>query len=256
MASRIQDTSRTVGSNRAETNSLDESDVDQLRKQGINRSSSSGIAGTPDAPTTDDTDGAKTNPFDESHFDRLREQGIIKWESHPQNDVPDPCCDAIPQRIPLHQLGLERAPQLRVLFQQPEGDAHITLTAEQPVEVRSEAPGEASLVGSTHSRAEIGWSCHAGHIKVTMLPIPWREDVLIKNETNNVLFLEYGPDGLDAFEITPRQYTVIYPGCWQVRDDETTLEFLIRPTLVDVDILASVGLGQNQALNIVDSTTG
>lgn len=308
MAARIQDTPRTVDSDGAETNPFNESHFDRLRKQGVIRSSSSGIAGTPDAPRTDDTDGTETNAFNESHFDRLREQGIIKWESHPQNHVPEPCRDVIPQRIPLHEL--ERAPQLRVLFQQPKGDTHITLTAEQPVQVPSEAPGEPSLLGAMHSRAEIGWSCRAGRIKVTMLPIPWKEDVLLKNETNDSLFLEYGPDGLDACEIIPRQYAVIYPGCWQLRNDETTLEFLlrprryrlllkdeaskrtadkllppskrskhstraavtqaaespstlaqdhktiIRPTAVDVDMLASVGLGQNQALNLVDGATG
>ncbi|KAI3390277.1 hypothetical protein diail_10668, partial [Diaporthe ilicicola] len=309
VAARIQDAPRTIDSDGAETNSFNESHFDQLRKQGIIKSSSSGIAGTLDAPRTDDTDGAETNAFNESHIDRLREQGIIKWNSDPQDDVPNRCRVAIPQANPLHQL--ERTPQLRVLFQQPEGDTHITLDAEQPVEVRFEAPGEPSVLGAMHSRAEIGWSCNAGRIKVTMLPIPWKEDVLVKNETNDSLFLKYGPDGLDAFEITPRQYAVIYPGFWQLRDDKTTLEFLlrprryrlllkdeatkrtaehpipsskrskkfkpssrvavrgatesplpqdqktiIRPTVVDVDILVSIGLGEDQTLNMVDSVTG
>ncbi|KAH8757902.1 kinase-like domain-containing protein [Diaporthe sp. PMI_573] len=228
MAAPIQDSVRTVDSGGAETNPFNESHFDRLLKQGIIKSSPSGVAGIVDAFRTGDTDGAETNAFNESHFDRLQQQGI-KLGVQPQDDMPDRCHDAIPQKIPLHQLVLERAPQLRVLFQQPEGDTHITLAAEQPAEVHFEAPGEPNVLGAMQSRADISWSCSARRIKITMFPIPWKEDVLIKNETNNSLFLEYGPDGLDAFEIRPRQYGVIYPGSWQLRDDKTTLEFLLRP---------------------------
>lgn len=275
-------------------------------------------ARVPAASRTDETvvsDEAETVPFNSSHFDRLQKQGIIKTESLSQDAVPelDRCPDTISQKVGLHQLELEQAPRLRVLFQQSEGDMHLTLTAEQAEELRVEAPGAehkllTTVLGATHSRAEISWSCKARRVKAIIFFIPWKDDILILNNSSDSLFLESVPNGLDMFKVSPRHYAVVYPGFWQLRDHETTIEFLlrprryrllikdeakkrpaaqpvlspkrskqsigvtvtgaieassaqaqktiIRPTVVDVDILNKIGLGENQTLNIVDAVTG
>lgn len=297
---------RTNNTDGTETNLFNESHFDRLRDQGIITFSASGIA-----PRTNNTDGTETNVFNESHFERLREQGVIKCESHPQNDGPDRCGDFTPQRKPLHELAWEWEPQARIVFQQPEGDTRIILSSEQLVEALPGVPGDAHLLAVKQSRAEMCWSCHAGRILVTMYPIPGKEEVLVKNETTHPLFLDWGLDEIDTFMIIPQQYGTIYPGFWQLRDNELTLEFLlrpsryrlflqdeaskrtannllppskrtkhfiradevteaaeslsdlaqeqksiIRPTGFDVDVLASIGLGKNQALNMVYGPTG
>lgn len=215
---------------------------------------------------------------------------------------------ATQQTMGIHQLELEQAPRLRVLFKQSEEDVHVTLTAEQAEELRVEIPGAPSMLGAMHSRAEISCSCKARRVEFTIFYLPWKDDVLIHNETSYSLFLKSVPNELDVFKIPPRQYAVVYLGFWQLRDDETTVEFLlrprryrllvkdeankrsadqplpsskrskhstefamagaveapsvqdqktiIRPTVVDVDILNRIGLGENQSLNMIDGATG
>ncbi|KAH8753291.1 kinase-like domain-containing protein, partial [Diaporthe sp. PMI_573] len=171
-------------------------------------------------------------------------------------------------------------------------------------------PSRTSMTSCTTTTRSLAWSCKARRIKVTMFPIPWKDDILLYNEATSTLFLESVPNGLDVFEIRPKKFAVVYPGFWQLCDCETTVEFLlrprryrlllkddatkrtaerplppskrskhstgaavtraaeipsslaqdqktiIRPTAVDVDMLTSIGLGQNQTLNVVDSATG
>ena len=320
MTAQVPDASKTVDSyvtDGVETNPFNQSHFDRLREQGIVKSSTpSTAAATPDAPRTADTDGAETNAFNESHFHRLQEQGVIKSEPFRQ----DARGDAPLARLGIHQLELEQAPHLRVIFQEYEGDTKVTLTAETTEQIRLpvDAPGtpHANILGAMHSRAEIAWSCKANHIKVTMFPIPCKDDILLYNEAISTLFLESVPNGLDVFEIRPKNFAVVYPGFWQLCDRETTVQFLlrprryrlllkvdatkrtaeqpllpskrskhstgaamighgiaespstlaqaqdqdqktlIRPTVVDVNMLTSIGLVQNQTLNMVDGATG
>lgn len=86
-----------------------------------------------------------------------------------------------------------------------------------------------TLFGVMHSRAEIMFTCSARSINVTISFIPWRDDVLIFNYTSHPLVVESVPNRLDKFEIAPRQHAVVYPGSWQLRDHETTINFLLRP---------------------------
>ncbi|KAK7743813.1 hypothetical protein SLS53_003832 [Cytospora paraplurivora] len=316
MAARIPDASRSVdsgGTDGAETNPFNESHFDRLREQGIIKSNTTAciLAGVPDAPRTDDdnTDGAETNP------DGLREQGVVKSGLISQHGVlkheqHHDDSDAIPPRLGIHQLELEQAPQLRILFQEYEGDTKVTLTAEKTKKFPVNAAGTPNVLGAMHSRAEIVWSCKAGRINVTILPIPWKDNILLFNKGDSTLFVESAPNGLDMFEIQTSEYAVVYPGFWQLCNRETTLEILlrprryrlllkddamkrtaeqppptskrfkhstgaavtgaaehpssvaqnqktiIRPTVVDVDMLTSIGLGQNQTLNVVDNATG
>lgn len=80
-----------------------------------------------------------------------------------------------------------------------------------------------------HSRTEIMFTCRARSINVTMSFIPWENDVIITNKTSNPLVVESMPNRLDTFEIAPRQHAIVYPGSWQLRDHETSINFLLRP---------------------------
>lgn len=128
----------------------------------------------PDTPKPNNTDEAETNLFDDSHFDQLLEQGIIKSASFSQDAIPesDHHRDTTQQTINIHQLELEQAPRLRVLFQQSKEDVHITLTAEQAEELHIEIPGAPSILGTMHSRAEISCSCKARRIEFTLFYLP------------------------------------------------------------------------------------
>lgn len=320
MAARIPDASRLVGSDGTDgtqTNPLNDSHFDRLREQGVIKSSIPIPAGAPDAPRADDdnTDGAETNPLDESHSNRLPEQGVIKSGLSSQDGVLEheqnrDDGDAIPPRLGLHQLELEQAPRLRVLFQQYEEDTKITLTAEATEYFPVDAAETLNVLGAMHSRAEIVWICKARRININIYPIPWKDNILLHNDSDSTLSVESVPNGLDVFEIPALKYALVYPGFWQLCNRETTLEILlrprryrlllqddatkrtaeqplppskrskhstgvgatgaaespysvaqnqktiIRPTVVDVDMLTSMGLGRNQTLNMVDSTSG
>lgn len=315
MASRTVDTHDTL-SDGAETQIflLNESPFDRLQEQLVTIKSSL-PAGTPDAPKID---GVETQIFllNKSPFDQLQEQDIIIPKSFSQNGMleHDQCRDhtygdAASPMLGIHQLKLNQAPRLRVLFQQYEGHAKVTLTAETVQELSVDAPGTTSVLGAMHSRAETAWSCKARRIKVAMFPIPWKDDVLLYNEASRELLLKSMPDGLDVLEIRPKTFAYVNPGFWQLCDSETTMQFLlrprpyrllledeatkrtaeeplppsktskqltraagtveaessssvaqdqktlIRPTVVDVDMLTSIGLGRNQTLTVMDRAT-
>lgn len=201
----------------------------------------SSMAESPNAPATDSREGVDTQhtlPYSDSHFELLRVQGILKPDeslNHDADDVPElgPCRDASPEKMGLNQLVLEKAPQLRILFQQPEHGVQVTLTAEQSEEFEVGAPDtehetKTKVLGAMQSRAGVSCSYEARRIKATIFFIPGKDDVLFRNETDDLLFLKSIPNGLDIREILPRQYVLVYPGFWQLRDDETTVEFLLR----------------------------
>lgn len=230
--------------------------------------------------TKSDNDGSGSpDPSNQLQIGPLQEQG--------SND-PD---DVIPQRISLHSLQLDFKPHPRLLVQLHKGDAPINLTAAQAA--RYAAPGASSVLGATHNRAETGWSCTAGDIRIDIIPVPWREPVLIRNLGRSPLFVKHVPDGIDAFSIPVHQYRYVYPGSWQASDDRSSLQFRLRPRgyhlylqqeaskrlhddegyivpqaqkmvtrprVIDSDALVNqldkMGLSDNETLNVMDSDTG
>ncbi|KAG6354886.1 hypothetical protein INS49_003967 [Diaporthe citri] len=135
----------------------------------------------------------------------------------------------------IHSLQQERLPELRVLFQQPDDhDVCIKVTAAEPSEVwlddQSMGFGPRDrVVGATQGILGARCVLEARRIKATMFFVPLKDDMVLYNETNRTLSLESVPKGFDVRDIPPKEYEFAYPGFWRLYDNETSVEFLLRP---------------------------
>lgn len=154
MASQIQ-----AASSATDRDGVNEAEAGPSRTRKEQHSNKSGTQGGRSG--TDATDGAETNPSDESHLCRPREQAEIQPETLDPDAVLEQDHDHghnTPPRLNMLQLGLEQAPEPRLLVPQHIGDAKINLVAEKIKELSVNASATSSVprvLGTTQSRAEI-----------------------------------------------------------------------------------------------------
>lgn len=137
--------------------------------------------------------------------------------------------------VDLHSLMLGQAPQARVLFLQAD-KPHLTTKHVETIQVP--VPGEHNdqserlgVLGVVPNPAETGFSGNIRGIQFTMDFTPLTDEVLLCNQTREVLFLESMPNKLAVSEILPNGFAVVYslPGYWQLRGNLATIKFLVRP---------------------------
>lgn len=108
---------------------------------------------------------------------------------------------------------LELMPKLRLIFEQTKTEDHHHF----------------KFSGATHSRAETRCTITINGINLAVSFIPWGDDAIVYNETSKGFVLTSVPDEFNNLEIGPRGSATIYPGIWELRRDNTSVEFRLRP---------------------------
>lgn len=137
------------------------------------------------------------------------------------------------QEIFLHRELVSQTPYI----DQPELLPRLRLILE--AQTSNQSPGESetedhqpfdTVLGAVHSRAETYSAFHILNVYLSILFLPWEDDMLIRNQSAKGLVLASIPDEFNLLELGPKEHATIYPGTWELRaDDNTSVRFRLRP---------------------------
>lgn len=142
--------------------------------------------------------------------------------------------DELQQSLGIEQLKLDCQPRIRLVFIQS-GTQSLALNPDDGEEWTERAYSEsghelaARVLGAKHGATQLSCNCEYNDLKMTISFVPYGDDALLYNRTSNLLCVESVPNQLSVFEVEPKDFATIYPGCWRIRTAKTSLEFRLRP---------------------------
>lgn len=117
-------------------------------------------------------------------------------------------------------------PRLRILFEQPTTDGRQASFREPLPETGIDL---FKVLGAVHSYTDAECILKVDSIQVAVLFIPWKDQILLINKSTRLLGLASEPDKRINLEIGPKKSAAIDPGYWSLRNNNTSLRFLLRP---------------------------
>ncbi|KUI71127.1 Mitogen-activated protein kinase kinase kinase 1 [Cytospora mali] len=132
-----------------------------------------------------------------------------------------------PQPQPQPQPQVEVLPRMRILFEQPTADDRQASSLSEP---QAETNGELfNVLGFIHGYTDAECALEAGNIRVAILFVPWKDEVIIVNSSSRPLGITSEPDKLVQLVIGRKESATIDPGYWAIQDNYTCLRFVLRP---------------------------
>ncbi|KUI72095.1 Calcium/calmodulin-dependent protein kinase type I [Cytospora mali] len=110
---------------------------------------------------------------------------------------------------------LELMPNLKLIFEQTKAEDHHQ--------------SYSKFLGVVHSRAETRCTFTINGINLAVSFIPWDDDAIVYNESSECFVLASVPDEFNTLKIGPKRSATIYPGIWELRGDNTSAKFQLRP---------------------------